>query len=683
MMIRRLGISVLLMGLFVGGAATAETFTADHLVRLDRVGSPVLSPDGSKVVYSLRKTDMEANKGRYDLWWTNVSDGQTHRLTSHEENDTDPGWSPAGDHVFFLSSRSGSSQVWRIAIKGGEATQVTNLPVDVGTFRLPAAGNHLLVSMEVYLDCEDLACTRARQDALEENLTTGIIYHQLFMRHWDHWLSDRHSQLFAVELNEEGVSEGEPVLLTKGIRADIPSRVWGGNEEYRVSRDGSTLYFAARIRDRDEPTSTNFDIYAAPMNGDGPAQNLTDSNPAWDTQPVLSPDGKSLAYLAMARAGFEADRFQIMIRDLKSGRTRAVAADWDHSASSVVFSSDGASLYVNAQDQGNKTLWRIDVASGERSKLVHQGSVSSFDAGPGGVVFARDNLKSPAEIFALDSGSTAARQLTFFSAPQLQDVEMGDYEQFSFTGADQAMVYGYVVKPAGFQQGKQYPVAFLIHGGPQGSFGNHFHYRWNPQTYAGQGFASVFIDFHGSTGYGQAFTDSISGDWGGNPLIDLQLGLSAALDKYEFLNGEKVCALGASYGGFMVNWIAGNWPQRFDCLVNHDGVFDQRMMYYTTEELWFPEWENGGPYFATPDNYEKYNPVNHVKNWETPMLVIHGQLDYRVPVTQGIAAFTALQRRGIPSKFLYFPDENHWVLKPHNSVQWHSEVNQWLHSYLD
>ena len=283
----------------------------------------------------------------------------------------------------------------------------------------------------------------------------------------------------------------------------------------------------------------------------------------------------------------------------------------------------------------------------------------------------------------LDEGSTEARQLTHFSASQLQNVEMGDYEQFSFTGAGKETVYGYVVKPSGFEEGKQYPVAFLIHGGPQGSFGNHFHYRWNPQTYAGQGFVAVFIDFHGSTGYGQAFTDSISGDWGGNPLVDLQLGLQAAMDKYPFINGEKVCALGASYGGFMINWIAGNWPQRFDCLVNHDGVFDQRMMYYATEELWFPEWEHGGPYFARPDDYEKHNPVNYVSQWQTPMLVIHGELDYRIPVTQGIAAFTALQRRGIASKFLYFPDENHWVRKPHNSLQWHNEVNQWLHHYLD
>jgi dipeptidyl aminopeptidase/acylaminoacyl peptidase len=678
-----IAVSLLLFGCLTAAVTWAEPFNADHLVRLDRVGAPSLSPDGERVVYAVRKTDMSANKGSYDLWWTRVSDGQTHRLTSHAANDTDPAWSPDGKFVYFLSSRSDSSQVWRIALDGGEAMQVTDLPLDIGTFRLPAGGDRLVVSMEVYPDCTDLACTQERDEESEKSLTTGMSYDQLFMRHWDHWLTDKHSRLFAVALNDDGSSGGNTTLLTGAVKADVPSRVWGGNEEYAVSPDGSTLYFTARLRNSEEPASTNFDIYSAPTNGDGPTVNLTESNPAWDTQPVVSPDGRSLAYLAMARPGFEADRFQIMIRDIKSGNTKKLAADWDYSPSSIAFSQDGAFLFANAQDRGNKTLWKIDLAGGQPEKLIALGTVSGFDPGAGTLVFAKDDLKSPSEIFALDAGASKARQLTHFSTPQLQDIEMGDFEQFSFTGANQETVYGYVVKPADYKKGKKYPIAFLIHGGPQGSFGNHFHYRWNPQTYAGQGFAAVFIDFHGSTGYGQAFTDSISGDWGGKPLLDLQLGLDAALAKFDFLDGDKICGLGASYGGYMVNWIAGNWPERFDCLVNHDGVFDERMMYYSTEELWFPEWEYGGPHFAKAANYEKHNPVNHVDQWKTPMLVVHGQLDYRVPVTQGIAAFTALQRQGIPSKFLYFPDENHWVLKPHNSVQWHSEVNQWLHRYLD
>ncbi len=676
-------VSLTLLGCISAPHAFAEPFSADHLVRLDRVGAPSVSPDGRQVVYTVRTTDMDANKGRVDLWLSTLDGEITRRLTSHEANETDPTWSPDGKTIYFLSKRDETTQVWRIAPGGGDTTQVTDLPVDVETFKLTPAGDRLIVSLQTYLDCSDLQCVLARDKALEESNTTGVVYDKLFMRHWDYWLTDKHARLFSVPLNKGVATRTEPVLISKEVAADVPSRVWGGNEEYAVSKDGSTVYFTARIRDREEPTSTNFDVYSAPINGDGPTLNLTEENPAWDTQPVVSPDGKSLAYLSMERAGFEADRFRIMIRDIETGDTRELAPEWDRSASSITFSHDGASLYANAQDVGNKTLWRLDVATGNATKLVGQGNVNVILDGAHGTVFAKDDLKSPNELYVLPHGSDEARQLTNVSGEQLRDVEMGDYEQFSFKGADDETVYGYVVKPAGYEEGKQYPIAFLIHGGPQGSFGNHFHYRWNPQTYAGQGFAAVFIDFHGSTGYGQDFTDSISGDWGGKPLVDLQKGLESALQKFDFLDGEKVCALGASYGGYMVNWIAGNWPERFNCLVNHDGVFDTRMMYFATEELWFVEWENSGPYFANPKGHEEFNPVNYVDQWQTPMLVIHGQLDYRIPVTQGIGAFTALQRQGIESKFLYYPDENHWVLKPQNSVQWHDEVNEWLHKYLD
>ncbi|HNP36757.1 MAG TPA: S9 family peptidase [Woeseiaceae bacterium] len=680
---RRFLIALILPGLLAGHDVLAEPFSAEHLVRLHRVGAPGVSPDGSQVVYTLRTTDMAANKGRFDLWLSSIDGKDTRQLTDYEGNETDPAWSPDGRFIYFLSSEGKTTQVWRIAPKGGDAKQVTRLPVEVGTFRISPGGDRLVVSLQTYIDCDDLACTLARDKALEESPQTGLVYEHLFMRHWDHWLSAKRSRLFALPLEGSSAADSELVLVSKAVDADVPSRVWGGNEEYIISNDGSSVFFAARIRDSKEPTSTNFDLYSAPMNGDGPTLNLTRENAAWDTQPVLSPDGKTLAYLAMQRPGFEADRFRVMIRDLESGRTRELAADWDRSASSIAFSHDGSSLLVNAQDTGNKSLWRFDVATGEAVKLVADGEVSAFADGARGTVFAKDDLKTPSELFVLDEGSTEARQLTHFSAEQLRGVEMGDYQQFSFAGANKDTVYGYVVKPAAFENGKQYPVAFLIHGGPQGSFSNHFHYRWNPQTYAGQGFAAVFIDFHGSTGYGQDFTDSISGDWGGKPFTDLQLGLKAALKKFAFLDGEKVCALGASYGGYMINWIAGNWPERFNCLVNHDGVFDNRMMYYGTEELWFPEWENGGPYYSNPKSYEKFNPVNYVDRWQTPMLVIHGQLDYRIPVSQGIGAFTALQRQGIASRFLYFPDENHWVQKPQNSLQWHDEVNGWLHRYLD
>ncbi len=398
-------IVITLATLFVSTTVLGKPFTADDLVRLDRVGNPVLSPDGSKVVYSVRTTDMDANKGVYDLWWSGFSDAETHRLTTHAANDTSPAWSADGKGVYFLSTRSGSSQVWRIALDGGEARQVTDLPVDVATFRLAPDGDQLVFSASVYLDCENLACTADRDKAKQDSPDSGVMYEHLFIRHWDHWLDDKYSQLFALALDESGVSAGEPLRLSKGIRADIPSRVWGGVEEYAVSQDGAKVYFVARIRDRDEPTSTNYDIYSAPMNGDGAVVNLTSANKAWDTWPVLSPDGKSLAYLAMSRPGFEADRFQVMIRDLESGKTRTLAGDWDRSVSAMAFSPAGKSLLVTAQNQGNLALWELDINSGQRRNLVAQGNVSAFEAGPLGIVFAMDNLKSPTELYAIDNGA--------------------------------------------------------------------------------------------------------------------------------------------------------------------------------------------------------------------------------------------------------------------------------------
>jgi dipeptidyl aminopeptidase/acylaminoacyl peptidase len=664
-----------------GSATLAEPFTAEHLVLIDRVGAPAVSPDGELIVYAVRHTDMEADKGRYDLWLSSIDGGEPRRLTTHEANDTSPAWSTDGRYILFLSSRGKTTQVWRLPVTGGEAEPVTDLPIDVGTFRAAPGGDRLVVSLSVYLDCEDLQCTADRGSDEEDDKVTAQRYDQLFMRHWDHWLDDRRSQLFSIPLNKDGVADGEPLRLSR-LDADVPSRVWGGNEEYAIAPDGKTLFFAARLRDRDEPSSTNFDIYSVSMDGKGEPENLTSVNEAWDTSPVVSPDGRYLAWLAMSRPGFEADQYQVLLRDLQTGKDRVLTENWDYSPSSLAFARDGRSLLVNAQDVGHKTLWQLGLDGGEPVKLISRGTVSSFDDAGDQIVYAMNSLASPDELHVFDSGSGDSRRITDFGSRTLDGVTMGEFEQFSFEGAGGDTVYGFVVKPVGFERGKQYPVAFLIHGGPQGSFSNNFHYRWNPQTYAGQGFAAVMIDFHGSTGYGQTFTDSISGDWGGKPLEDLKLGLAAALDRYEFLDGDRVCALGASYGGYMINWIAGQWPDGFRCLVNHDGVFDNRSMYYTTEELWFPEWEHGGPYYENPEGYEKHNPALFVDRWQTPMLVIHGQLDYRVPVTQGIAAFTALQRRGIESRFLYFPDENHWVLKPHNSVHWHEQVNAWLHQFL-
>jgi dipeptidyl aminopeptidase/acylaminoacyl peptidase len=409
---------------------------------------------------------------------------------------------------------------------------------------------------------------------------------------------------------------------------------------------------------------------------------LTEKNQAWDTNPVFSPDGKTLAYLAMSRPGYESDRYRIVLRSWPTGRERVLTESWDRSPSSICWSPDSKTIYATAANVGQKSLFAIDVATGKVHTVVRDGYVRSPVAKGQRVFYGLDNLQSPADIYSVSSDAGDVHSITRVNADRIAAARMGVYEQFSFKGWNDETVYCYVVKPVDFDSDKKYPVAFLIHGGPQGSFGNHFHYRWNPQAYAGAGYAAIMVDFHGSTGYGQAFTDSIRDDWGGKPLEDLRKGLAAALERYQWMDGDKVGALGASFGGYMINWIAGQWPDRFQCLVNHDGSLDERMSYFDTEELWFPEWDHLGTPWDNHEGYEKHNPVRYISNWKKPMLVIHGASDFRVPETQGIGTFNALQRLGIPSKLLYFPDENHWVLKPHNSILWHETVIAWLDRWL-
>jgi len=669
-------------------AATTATaaprgFTVEDLVNMERVGSPAVSPDATRVIYTVRTTDMEKNRGNTQLWMVDLRAAKPapQRLSQHASSSSDPEWSPSGDAVYFLSARSGSSQVWRQPVAGGEPVQVTNLPLDVDNFRLAPGGDRLAFSLAVFRDCADLACTKARLDAKEKDKATGKVYDRLFVRHWDTWGDHRNAVLFSAPLGADGKVGGEPVSLSGSLDGDVPSKPFGDREEYRFSPDGKTIVFSSRIAGKTEAWSTNFDLYSVPAAGGAAPRNLTADNLAWDTKGTFSPDGRTLAYLAMARPGFEADRYQVMLMDVATGEKRKLAADWDRSAGNLVWRADGKALIVDAEDIGQHRLFSIDVASGKVTPLTDKGAVGAYDLRRDTLVYTHANLQSGAQLFSMKLGGKP-KQLTNVNTERLKDVRFGESEQFSFAGANGETVYGYVMKPWNAQPGQKYPVAFIVHGGPQGSFGNSWSYRWNPQVYAGAGYAAVFIDFHGSTGYGQKFTDSISNDWGGKPLVDLQKGYDAAVQKFPWLDRSRDCALGASYGGYMMNWIAGNWSDEFNCIVNHDGVFDTRGMAYSTEEQWFTDWESGGPYFKVPENHERFNPVHHVNKWKTPMLVIQGDLDFRIPTAQALGTFTALQRMGVESKLLVFPDENHWVLKPANSVQWHHTVVGWLDQYL-
>ncbi|MET3131558.1 dipeptidyl aminopeptidase/acylaminoacyl peptidase [Oxalobacteraceae bacterium GrIS 1.11] len=670
-----------------GALAAPRGFTVEDMVNMERIGAPLLSPDATRVVYTVRATDKDKNRGHTELWMLDLRAAKPtpRRLTQSEANSSDPEWTPAGDAIYFLSARSGSSQVWRLPMSGGEAAKVSDLPLDVDNFRLSPKGDRMALSMGVFLDCADLACTKKRLDEQAKNKASGRVYDKLFVRHWDTWADGRRNALYSVALDADGRLGANPVSLSGALDGDVPSKPFGDHDEYRFSPDGKSIVFSVRLAGTSEPWSTNFDLYQVAAAGGQPPRNLTADNPAWDTKPAISPDGRTLAYLAMTRPGFEADRFHMVLMDLASGKKRTLAEHWDRSIADFRWRPDGKALLVGADDIGQHRLFSLDAASGKVTAVTGKGWVGDFDVQGDTIVMSQANLASGAQLFKLklkQSGDAdQAVQLTQQNAAALAEVRFGEYEQFSFVGAKGETVYGYVMKPWNATPGGKYPLAFLVHGGPQGSFGNEWGYRWNPQVYAGAGYATVFIDFHGSTGYGQAFTDSISGDWGGAPLEDLKKGLEAATKKFPWLDRERSCALGASYGGYMMNWIEGNWPDGFRCIVNHDGVFDNRAMYYSTEELWFNEWENGGTYYDVPEKHEKFNPVNFVGKWKTPMLVVQGELDFRIPTTQGLGAFTALQRRGIESKLLVFPDENHWVLKPANSVLWHHTVLDWLNHY--
>lgn len=719
---RRVGLlAMLLASLVVAGTASVQAqakdkprgLFAEDLVSLRRLSDPQISPDGQQLAFVLRidgagvSVNGSANgapkkkrQAGVDIWLLDLRDNRlSRRLTTSAARDFQPRWSVDGEFIYFLSDRSGLMQVWKLPVDGGEARQVSNFPVSVSNLAISPAGDRMAFSANVYPACDTLLCTATKLEAAEASAESGLAYDRLIVRYWDQWRDGRQNHLFTASLDDQHGLITEAFDVSGSLSGDVPEKPFGSTDAFAFSADGQSIFFALKVQDENESWSLNSDIYAANAYGRGrtggrtggrtnePA-NLTENNPAIDKSPIVSGDGKWLAWLATEGPKRYAAERKIKLMDLSKGggEVRTLAADWDRSPDAISFSADSKSILARASHLGTKALFNVSLRGGAPKVLIKGGAVGRFASLATGrgqsVVYSFDDLSRPADLYQLEVKSGQSRQLTSMNADKLKDITMAEYKQFSFAGADGDTVYGYVMKPADFNRKKTYPVALIIHGGPHGSMGNRFHYRWNPQVYAANGYATVFIDFHGSVGYGQAFVESIMGDRGGKTLDDQKLGLAAALDQFSWLDGEKVCAVGASFGGYMVNWIAGAWPDRFRCLINHDGMFDNRMKYYAGDIIGYLEEGFGGTYFDNPEAHEKFNPARLVSEWQTPMLVIHGGRDYRVPETQGLGAFTALQRRGIPSRLLYFPDENHWVQNPANSIQWHREVFEWLDRWL-
>lgn len=679
---------------------SAPPMSAEDLVTLPRLGAPAVNAAGTWAVYSVTVTDPETLKRspqHYLLDLTKAGAAPVALDFSIRASDLVFG---TDDALYFLSAEHPDaaapqrSRVWRLSLAKDGTTgtpQIVAEPphADIAGFKLAPNGTAIAVWGEIPRDCQTFGCADAKPQHLP-GPGTGRLYdaEDGFVRHWDRWATPgTHNRIFTFPL-VNGIAQGEGTPAdgsdpATGITADSPTLPFGGGEEIAFAPDGKTLYFTARLSNAAEPTSTNLDIYAADLTGAAPRL-VTAANSATDTAPTPSPDGRYLAWLAMERPTYEADRLAVQLMDLKTGATRNLTKGTDLSFGSLAWSRDGKSLIATAQKVLDTPAFRIDIASGKVTELNlmagNEAHISNLIPLPGGrALFTRDSLGQPAELYLTD-GMGQARPLTDVATTRMGTMANVVTRRFSFAGANGDTVWGQITRLA--DQEGPIPAILYIHGGPQGSFNDSWSTRWNPRVTASQGYAVISVDFHGSTGYGQAFTDAIGRDWGGKPLEDLQKGLEAALTLDQQIDGTRACAMGASYGGYMVNWIAGQWADRFDCLVQHDGLFDMRSFYYATEELWFPRWDFGGNYEEAREVYEKWNPANHVDKWRAPMLVVTGEQDFRVPYTQGLQSFTALQERGIPAKLLVFPDENHWVLGAKNSLQWHDTVFAWLDRWL-
>ncbi len=659
-----------------GNGAEKRPMTVDDLLAVKSVGDPQLSPDGRSIVYVVSEVDKDAGKTNSALWLVSTSGGEPKQLTTSPGTNNHPRWSPDGKSIAFVSSRGGSAQVWLLPMDGGEARQLTKLPIDVSGPIWSPKGDKIAFTAEVYPG-KTAEETAAKDKEKEAEKSKARVYDHLMVRHWNVWDEGKRSHLFVAD-----ASTGEAVDLTPKLEVNTPPAPFGGSGDYAWSSDGAELAFTAEpIKDR--AWSTNTDIWTVPATG-GEPKNLTESNPAADASPLYSPDGKNLAYLTQSRAGFEADLWVLRVRNLETGETIDVSSHLDRPIQGFAWRT-ADSLLASIDDDGTAPVVELSIKekAEKPARLAERGVNSSVSTVPEGKGFAfvHHAADRPAEVYYRGEGDDAPKALTKHNAPLLSQLDIAPMESFTFQGADGDEVQGWLMKPPGFEDGKKYPVLFLIHGGPQGAWHDEWHARWNYGLFAAPGYALVAINPRGSTGFGQKFTDQISLDWTGKVYEDLMKGLDHALETYSFLDKDRVAAAGGSYGGFMVNWICGH-TDRFKALISHAGVFDLVSMCGSTEELWFPDWEYGGPPWEKPEHYMERSPSLFAGEFKTPTLVIHGALDFRVPDAQGLGMFTSLQRVGVPSRYVWFPDEGHWILKPANRVLWWNEVHDWLGKYL-
>lgn len=657
-------------------AQTRGPLTFETYLKIKRVSDAQLSPCGEWIAFTLTTVDRETNKGDSDIWLVPAAGGPPRLLASSPAADNTPRWSPDGKQIAFISSRSGSPQVWLVPSAGGEPKSLTDISGGAAGIIWSPDGKNLAFASSVYPEAADDAANQKMMEAAETGKVKARLYNTLLVRHWNAWSDGTRSHVFVVP-----VSGGVPVDVTPGPY-DTPPIALGGSRDYAFSPDGAEIAFVRNIDpELRKGLGTNNDVFTVSLSGGSIAPVTT--NKANDHSPAYSPDGRYLAYLAMSRPGFEADKQDLMIRERTTGATVNLTAALDRSVGDYLWTPDSAAVYFTCEDRGRSAVFKASLGDGRIEKILDGHNLSGLSLAPDGgtLVFLRQAMNQPADIFTYAPAGKKLNRITDVNKDLLAEVDMNAAEEFMFPGAGDEPVHGFLLKPPAFDPAKKYPLVMLIHGGPQGAWIDEFHYRWNAQLFACPGYVVAMINFHGSSGYGQAFTDSISGDWGGKPYEDIVKGMEYLRSAYPFIDMTRTAAAGGSYGGYLVDWIESRPQKMFSCLVAHSGVFDLRSMYGATEELWFPEWEYRGTPWRS-GQYAEFSPSHYVGNFKTPCLVIHGALDYRVPLEQGLQMYTSLQRMNVPSKFLYFPDEDHFILKPQNSELWYKTVWSWFAEYL-